>query len=145
MSLTKTHFLSTNANGLRRHYRSSYRDVIRAKIILYAAQGLSNDVIASRLDLARQILSKRRKRFSSISAWRGSKSIPEAGGLPAFPLSVIVELKALACELPSRLGLPLSRLSLFDIRNEVLAQGVVAQISGSTLRRWLSSDAIRPW
>jgi hypothetical protein len=39
----------------------------------------------------------------------------------------------------------LSRFSLSDIRTEVLAQGIVAQISGSTLWRWLSSDAIRPW
>ena len=82
---------------------------------------------------------------SLSSDWRDSKSSPEAGALPAFPPSVIVEVKALACELPSRLGLPLSRFSLSDIRTEVLAQGIVAQISGSTLWRWLSSDAIRPW
>ena len=74
-----------------------------------------------------------------------SKSSPEAGGLPAFPHSVVVEVKALACEFLSRLGLPLSRFSLSDFRTEVLAQGIVAQISGSTLWRWLSSDAIRPW
>jgi hypothetical protein len=63
----------------------------------------------------------------------------------AFPPSVVVEVKALACELPSRLGLPLSRFSLSDIRREVIAQGITAQISGTTLWRWLSSDAIRPW
>jgi hypothetical protein len=38
-------------------------DVIRAKIILFAAEGLSNDVIAARLDTPRQIVSKWRKRF----------------------------------------------------------------------------------
>jgi transposase len=37
--------------------------VIRAKIVLYAAQGLANDEIASRLDTPRQIVSKWRKRF----------------------------------------------------------------------------------
>ncbi|MEW5807348.1 MAG: helix-turn-helix domain-containing protein [Acidobacteriota bacterium] len=46
-----------------RKYTSPYRDVIRAKIVLYAAEGLSNDRIASRLDTARQIVSKWRKRF----------------------------------------------------------------------------------
>jgi len=56
-----------------------------------------------------------------------------------------VQVKALACELPHRLGLPLSRLSLADIRQEVMAQGIVAQVSGSTLWRWLSADALRPW
>ena len=47
-----------------RKYTSPYRDVIRAKIILFAAQGLSNDVIATRLDTPRQIVSKWRKRFA---------------------------------------------------------------------------------
>ena len=46
-----------------RKYTSPYRDVIRAKIVLLAAEGLSNDVIASRLDTPRQIVSKWRKRF----------------------------------------------------------------------------------
>ena len=46
-----------------RRYTSPYRDVIRAKIILLAAEGLSNDLIAARLDLPRQIVSKWRKRF----------------------------------------------------------------------------------
>jgi hypothetical protein len=56
-----------------------------------------------------------------------------------------VQVKALACELPHRLGLPLSRLSLADIRQEVITRGIVAQISGATLWRWLSADALRPW
>ena len=56
-----------------------------------------------------------------------------------------MQVKALAGELPHRLGLPLSRLSLADIRQQVMAQGIVAQVSGSTLWRWLSADALRPW
>jgi hypothetical protein len=56
-----------------------------------------------------------------------------------------VQVKALACELPHRKGLPLSRFSIADIRQEVLAQGLVAEISGATIWRWLSQDAIRPW
>ena len=46
-----------------RKYTSSYRDVVRAKIVLYAAAGLDNDEIAARLDTPRQIVSKWRKRF----------------------------------------------------------------------------------
>lgn len=44
-----------------------------------------------------------------------------------------------------RRGLPLSRFSLAEIRREVLAQGLVGEISGATLWRWLSQDALRPW
>jgi len=46
-----------------RKYTSPYREVIRAKIVLLAAEGLSNDVIGARLDTPRQIVSKWRQRF----------------------------------------------------------------------------------
>lgn len=46
-----------------RRYTSPYRDVIRAKLVLLAADGWSNAVIAARLDTPRQIISKWRKRF----------------------------------------------------------------------------------
>ena len=68
-----------------------------------------------------------------------------AGVKPAFPPSLVVQVKALACELPHNLGLPLSRLSVEEIRRHVISQGLVAEISGATLWRWLSSDALRPW
>jgi hypothetical protein len=57
----------------------------------------------------------------------------------------VVQVKALACELPHRRGRPLSRLSLADIRQEGMAQGIVAQVSGTTLWRGLSADALPPW
>jgi hypothetical protein len=55
------------------------------------------------------------------------------------------KLKHSPVELPQRLQLPLSRLSLSEIRREVITQGLVAEISGSTLWRWLGADALRPW
>jgi DDE superfamily endonuclease len=68
-----------------------------------------------------------------------------AGDQPAFPPNVVVAIKALACELPSRRGLPLARWSVAELRQEALASGIVAQISGTTLWRWLGQDALRPW
>ncbi|MBI1728698.1 MAG: IS630 family transposase [Candidatus Rokubacteria bacterium] len=127
-----------------RKYTSPYRDVIRAKIVLLAFQGLANEAIASRLDTPRQIVSKWRKRFS-LRASRASRKRREGGAPPAFPPSVVVEVKALACELPARRALPLARWSLAELRREVMAHGVVAQISGATLWRWLSQAALRPW
>ena len=69
----------------------------------------------------------------------------EAAGLASFPPNVVVEIKALACELPAELGLPLSRLSCADVAREAVARGIVASISGATVWRWLSADAIKPW
>jgi len=51
----------------------------------------------------------------------------------------------LACELPARLGVPLSRFSREDLKRYVVEQGIVASISGVTIWRWLSADAIKPW
>lgn len=65
-----------------RKYTSPYRDVIRAKIILLAAEGLSNDVIAARLDTPRQIVSKWRKRFA-LARLPGLEEQPR-GGRPAL-------------------------------------------------------------
>ena len=56
-----------------------------------------------------------------------------------------MQIKALACELPATLGLPLSRLSSADIVHEVQRCGIVASISETTIWRWLHEDAIRPW
>ena len=72
-----------------RKYTSPYRDVIRAKIVLYAAAGLSNDQIASRLDIPRQIVSKWRKRFfkegvaglaEQLRHGRPARFSPQSGG-----------------------------------------------------------------
>jgi hypothetical protein len=69
----------------------------------------------------------------------------EAGGQPAFPPSVVVDVKRLACELPCRSHVPLARFTIPELRREVLGRGIVAQISGVTLWRWLSADALQPW
>ena len=50
-------------DAIARIYTSPYCDVMRAKVVLLAAIGLSNKNIGSRLDLPRQIVSKWRKRF----------------------------------------------------------------------------------
>ena len=53
---------------------------------------------------------------------------------------VVAEVKALACELPAKLGLPLSRFSRPELRRHVLEAGIVADISGVTIWRWLHED-----
>lgn len=73
------------------------------------------------------------------------KSVPGAVDPGSFPPEVVVAVKSLACELPSRLGVPLSRLYVPDIRQAVIERGIVAEISGATIWRWLSEDAIKPW
>ena len=62
-----------------------------------------------------------------------------------FPPAVVIEVKALACEIPHKIGIPLSRLSIAELKREVVERGIVAKVSGMTLWRWLAEDAIKPW
>lgn len=69
----------------------------------------------------------------------------EPGDRPVFPPKVVVQVKAIACELPYESGVPISRFSSPEIASEVIRRRVVEQISGSTVWRWLHEDAIKPW
>ena len=62
-----------------------------------------------------------------------------------FPPELVVQVKALACELPAKYDQPLSRWSTSDLVQHVQQSGLVASVSGSTLLRWLHEDAIRTW
>jgi hypothetical protein len=62
-----------------------------------------------------------------------------------FPPVQVAEVKALACELPAEKGVPLSRWSSTEIAREAVTRGIVERISGVTVWRWLTEDAIRPW
>jgi len=67
-----------------RKYTSPYYSVIRAKMILLASQGLSNDQIANGLSVPRQIVSKWRKRFFE-ERLDGLVDEPRPGRPPLFP------------------------------------------------------------
>jgi DDE superfamily endonuclease len=51
----------------------------------------------------------------------------------------------LACELPADSEVPLARWSSAELAREAIARGICEQISGVTVWRWLSEDAIKPW
>ena len=67
-----------------RRYTLPYRDVVRAKIVLMAAEGLDNDEIAARLDTRREVVSKWRKRFFE-QGLAGLEERPRGGRPPVFP------------------------------------------------------------
>jgi hypothetical protein len=75
-------------------------------------------------------------------AWR-TDSAPADPGF--FPPELVVRVKAIACELPHRFGVPLSRWSVAELGAHVRTCGLTASVSDTTIWRWLSEDAIRPW
>lgn len=79
---------------------------------------------------------------------RASRALKIISGRVApgvFPPELVVQIKALACEMPCTYEVPLSRWSVADLTRQASKSGLVATISDSTVWRWLHEDAIRPW
>ena len=79
---------------------------------------------------------------SIFNAWPGSKNTLAAGDRRAFPPSVMVEIKALACELPSRRGLPLAHWSLSELRREAIDR-FTSQLSSASFSTPMTSLPLR--
>ncbi len=121
-----------------------YRQVVRARIVLDAAAGLPSALIARRVGVTLNTVGKWRKRFCT-HGYAGLRDRPRSGRPRVFAAAVVAEVKAIACELPATRGVPLGRWSLAELREEVIASGLAAEVSAATVRRWLDEDAIRPW
>lgn len=67
-----------------RKYTSAYRDVVRARIVLMAAEGMDNDEIALRLNTSRDVVSMWRKRFFE-EGLEGLEERPRRGRPGVFP------------------------------------------------------------
>jgi transposase len=124
--------------------RTAHRAVLRARIVLAAADGAANAAIARRLGVCTDTVRKWRARFSAAGL-AGLKDRPRPGRQRTFPKTAEAEVKALACALPAETGVPLSRWSWAELAAEAVMRGLVPAISPSTVGRWLRADAIRPW
>jgi transposase len=122
----------------------AHRDVIRARIILAAADGASNASIAADLRLHVDTVRKWRRRFYR-KRLAGLVDLPRPGRRPLFTAVQVAQVKALACELPADSDVALARWSCPDLAAEATRRGVVSSVSASSVRRWLAADAIKPW
>ena len=122
-------------------YTLPYYQVVRAKMILLAAEGWSNDEIATSLHTRREIVSlvQALLRRTPARAGRSGASRPPTPGRRCGRPS-----QGSGRELPATLAAGLSRFSVADVALQARQFGLVASISGSTVWRWLNADAIRP-
>ena len=129
---------------LERSQTAPYRQVLRAKIVLLAARGVSNATIAARLGVAVDTARKWRGRFAA-QGMAGLADRKRPGRPPRFTPVQVAEVKALACQLPAEQGVPLSRWSCPELAREAIIRGIAQAVSASTVGRWLAEDAIKPW
>jgi transposase len=129
---------------LTRRGTAEHRQVTRARIVLLAAAGWTNRGIARKLGLVPNTVIKWRKRWCAEGF--GGLGDRERPGRPRrYPAAVVAAAKAIACELPATRGVPLGRWSLPELRAELIATGLVEDVSVTTVWRWLEEDAIKPW
>lgn len=121
-----------------------HAEVIRARIVLLAAEGARNIDIAERVGVCVDVVSKWRQRFCQHGL-AGLKDRPRSGRPRTFGPAVVAGVKALACEPPEQREVPLSRWSSHELAAQAVTEGLVDAISSSTVRRWLHADAIKPW
>jgi winged helix-turn helix protein len=72
--------------SMARSYTLPYWQVIRAQMVLMAAEGMRNDEIATRLNCGRDVVSQWRKRFFE-QRLAGLEDRPRRGRPPTFPPS----------------------------------------------------------
>lgn len=129
---------------LARSQKAPHQRVVRATIVALAARGLPNAVIAARLNIKHDTVRKWRGRFAD-DGLDGLQDLPRSGRPPRFTPLQRAQVKALACQLPATYGVPLSRWSCPELATEVVSAGIAETMSGSTVRRILKRDAIKPW
>jgi transposase len=129
---------------LERSQTAPWRQVLRAKIVLLAARPLPNAKIAARLGITVDTARKWRGRFATHGL-AGLADRPRSGRPSRFTPLQVAEVKALACQLPAEQGVPLSRWSCPELAREAITRGITQAVSASTVGRWLTEDALKPW
>ena len=125
--------------------RTEQRLVTRAEIVLAASVGESNAAIARSLGICEDTVRKWRHRWCVVPGVASLGDAKRSGRRPTFTPVQVARVKALACTPPDDAGLPLARWSCPELARHAIASGVCGSISPSTVRRWLSEDALKPW
>jgi transposase len=105
-----------------REVTAAWRDGQRARMILYAAEGMADIEIAARLDCHPDSVGHRRRRFCA-ERLGGLQDRPRSGRPRRFPPEQVAEVVAVACELPARHERPLGRFSRAELHQLVIRAG----------------------
>ncbi len=117
----------------------------RARIVLLAAAGLSSTAIAARAGVCVDTVRKWRRRWCAAPGTASLGDAKRSGRPPTYTPVQVAAVKALACQPPEASGVPLARWSCPELARQVVTGGICPSVSASTVRRWLTEDALKPW
>ena len=128
-----------------RQYSTPQQKALRARIVLAAADGLNNAQIARQLGVSIPTVRLWRERWRILQPVT-LKDLPVLDRLtdvlrPGRPRRITAEqvcqIEALACEAPEISGRPISHWTGQEIADEIMARGIVDQISDRHAARLL--------
>lgn len=122
---------------LTKRHRSEQQQVLRARIVLAAAQGRSNAQIAREQSINVDTVRLWRDRWvglqgidqDTLTTAERLQDAPRPGTPPKFTAEQRCQIAALACEAPRDSGRPISQWTGREIVDELQARGIVEQIS----------------
>lgn len=123
--------------ALVRRHSTPQQLVLRARVVLAAADGANNAHIARQLNISLDMARLWRNRWLGLAAVsRDDLSIeerltdaPRPGSPARISAEAVCQIVALACEAPSESGRPISQWSSREIADEVIRRGIIEQIS----------------
>jgi transposase len=134
---------------ITKRHRSEQQVVLRARIVLAAAQGHSNAQIARKLSVTVDTVRLWRERWvglqgidlQTLSILERLQDASRPGGKPKFSAEQRGQIAALACETPAEAGRPISQWTGREIADELKTRGIVEQISPRHAARLLKKGA----
>jgi transposase len=121
-----------------------YRDVIRARIVLGAADDMANVDIADSLRVHEQTVGKWRRRFATAGI-EGLKDVPRPGRPPVYSSETRHIIIATACDVPRDYrAIERETWTVLSLRDALLEQEVEEAISASTIWRILNAAEFKP-
>ncbi len=151
MSMTSQHHVvlsGSQKQDLRHLVRAGsteQRLVLRARIVLLADNGWPTEAIARKLRIDPNTARKWRRRWCAAPQLAALDDAPRSGRPSPFTAVQVAQVKAVACTPPADCRVPLSRWSCPELARHAAATGICEAIAASTVRRWLSQDALKPW
>ena len=137
-------------HDLRQAKKKGYKNarlVIRILIILLADAGRTIAETAQTLSCCEQTVLNQRKRFLARRPEGAAalEDLPRSGRPVTYGPPEQAQVTAIVCETLWKRDLPLSRLSTADLLRVVNQADNLADLSQSSLSRFLRQDALKPW
>ena len=134
---------------ISKRHRSEQQVALRARMVLAAAQGQPNARIARELEVNVDTVRLWRDRWvglqgidlETLSIAERLQDAPRPGVQPRITAEQRCQIAALACEAPAQSERPISQWTGREIADEVMARGIVEQISPRHAARLLKKGA----